>query len=447
MPTRLTRRQFLALSAGSAATLATGCATNPVTGRRQLMFLSESMEINLDRRWAPHQFSADYGPAQDEALNRYLAELCAQMAQHTHRPHMPYSARVVNSPVVNAYTFPGGSMGYARGLLLALNSEAELAAVMGHEMGHVSARHAGARQTTGLVAQMLVAGVSVYMEIEHRDYAFLAAGLGALGAYALLSRYSRDNEREADKLGMEYAVLSGYRPHGMVEVMDVFRSLSKRRPGPIEILFATHPMSEERYDRAARRTGRYRHAFDQKEGRERYQDRIAGLRKIAPAIEALQDGQTALRNKKPEQADTAFRIALGHAPQDYAALTMMAKGQLAMKRHKEALRYALEARAAYPQEPQAWHVSGLARVHTRQFEAALADFSDYEKTLPGNPNTIFYRGYCLDKMDRREPAAEEYARYLRAAPNGEFSAWTRGRLEEWDQSEPAPQPQPKDSPK
>lgn len=414
-----------------AAAAASGCAVNPVTGRRQIMFLSESMEVDLDRRWAPHQFSADYGAVQDEGLNQYLTELTQRIAPHTHRPDMPYNSRALNTVVVNAYAFPAGSMGYARGLLLALGSEAELAAVMGHEMGHVSARHAASSQTSGLITQMLVTGVTAYVESEHRDYAFLAAGLGGLGANALLSRYSRDNEREADKLGMEYMVGSGYAPNGMVGVMDMFNTMNERKPGMLETLFATHPMSAERYDHAVRRTGRYADIQNLKEGRERYMDHTAGLRRIGPAIEALQSGQTALAKQQLPEAEAQIKRALNDAPNDYAGLLMMAKRQMAAKRHDEALRYAAQARAVFPDEPQARHVSGMANLNRRQFESALEDFTAYETTLPGNPNTVFYRGYSLDKMDRRQQAAHEYTRYLRAAPNGEFSAWTRQRLDAW----------------
>jgi beta-barrel assembly-enhancing protease len=434
---KLNRREFMALSASAAAGLLVGCAVNPVTGRRQLMFVSESMERDLDRRWSPHQFSADYGAVQDVALNGYLGALTKDLAPHTHRPQAPYNARALNTVVVNAYTFPAGSMGFARGLLLALQSEAELVAVMGHEMGHVSARHASSRQTSGMIAMMLVAGATAYVEHEHSDYTVLAAGLGALGAQALLSRYSRDNEREADKLGMEYMVAAGHPPKGMIGVMDTFRAMNKSKPGMLKILFATHPMSEERYDLASRRATRYPEAQNAPEGRERYLDMTARLRHQRDTVESLQNGQTAMVENRVAEAETHFKSALQRTPADYAGLTMMAKCQMRKKRHAEALRYAEAARAAYPEEPQARHLCGMAKMELKKFDSALADFQAYEEALPGNPNTVFFRGYCHDKADRRDPATREYKRYLQAAPGGEYADWTRKRLGAWGRLNPA----------
>ena len=105
-----------------------GCATNPVTGKQQLMLLSENQEIQIDKKNSPHQFSSDYGKVQDKALNMYINSTGKKMAARTHRTNMPYSFRAVNATYVNAYAFPGGSIAVTRGILLSLDNEAELAA-------------------------------------------------------------------------------------------------------------------------------------------------------------------------------------------------------------------------------------------------------------------------------------------------------------------------------
>lgn len=446
----LTRRDFLRLSAASTAAVLAGCAVNPVTGRSQLMLMSESAELEVDRKWSPHQFSADYGAVQEEALNRYVAEIGQAIAPKTHRPNMPYNWRALNSVDVNAYTFPAGSMGFTRGLLVTLENESELAAVMGHELAHVCARHAASAQSKGMIAQMIVAGVSAYVESEAQGYGALAAGLGLLGASALLCRYSRDNEREADKYGIRYAALAGYDPRGMVGVMDTFRKLQKEKPNVIEVLFATHPMSQDRYDEAVRRAQYLLpNVPDPKTNRERYLDRTSRLRAIKPAIEEMQKAERLMGQEKFAEADTHLRTALQKAPRDYAALLMLAKSNLAQKKFAEARRYAEEARAAYPTEPQALHVAGLAKAETRQFDAALADFNAYDASLPGNPNTAYYQGYCHDRMGRRQAAAEAYGRYIEEAPDGEHAEEVKQKLIDWGilKPDPAPQPPPAAKPK
>ena len=140
----VTRREFLAMTAMAAAGVAVGCATNPVTGRSQLMLMDEQEEIAIDRQNSPHQLSADYGVTQDRALGSYIQETGKRLAANSHRGQMPYQFHCVNANYVNAYAFPGGTIACTRGILLDLDNEAALAALLGHELGHVNARHTAA---------------------------------------------------------------------------------------------------------------------------------------------------------------------------------------------------------------------------------------------------------------------------------------------------------------
>jgi len=397
------------------------------------MLVSPSAELEMDRQWAPHQFSADYGAAQDAGLNAYVSEVGRGMARVTHRPDLSYNFRVVNAPAVNGYTFPAGSVGLARGLMLAMENEAQLAAVLGHEMGHVNARHTGARMSKAMVAMWVVSGITAYVRMEREQYADLAAGLGAVGAQALLARYSRDNEREADALGMGYASAAEHNPGGMVEMMRILRRLQQSRPNAVALIFATHPLTDERLRTAsAALAAAYAGEAGRDAGRERFMDRTAALRAMSAAVESMQAGEQALMTRRPAEARTHFARALRQAPDDYAALLMAAKCALALKDVVEAERLAAQARLVYPGEPQALHVAGLARVGARKFEAALADFQSYERMLPGNPNTLFFKGYCCEQMGRRREAAEAYRAYLQAAPSGEYAGHARRRLGEWN---------------
>ncbi|SMP78317.1 Putative Zn-dependent protease, contains TPR repeats [Desulfonatronum zhilinae] len=428
----MTRRDFMWLATVGAAGATAGCAANPVTGRQQMMFLSEANEIALDKQHSPHQFSADYGAVQDVRLNQYITTVGESMTGFTHRPHMPYSYRCVNATYVNAYTFPGGSMATTRGIMLEMQDEAELAGLLGHEMGHVNARHTAARMSTGILTSVVLLGASAALASQGETWGAVAAGLGGVAAGALLAHYSRNDERQADNLGMEYMTKSGYSPEGMVGLMDVLRNMQKNNPSAIEMMFSTHPMSEERYQTAVREAGTtYGHARAQPLYRERYMDHTAGLRRIKGAIEKMQEGEKLMRQEQFSPAETALDDALRQAPEDYAGLMLMAKCQLAMDRPRRAEFFADKARTIYPAEAQAHHVSGVAKLKLDQFEAAYDQFDRYEKLLPGNPNTVFLKGISQEAMGRRNQAAQEYQRFLGTVRQGEQAEYAHARLVEW----------------
>ncbi len=429
----LSRRDFLVLSSLSSLAFAAGCATNPANGRRMLDLVGESGEISTDREASPHQFSADYGAVQDAGLNAYIAEVGGSLAALSHRPGMPYSFRAVNAVYVNAYTFPGGSMAITRGMMLGMQSESELAAVLGHEIGHVNARHTAQAMSWGVLAQLAVMGAALYLGRKDEDKAALAAGLGGLGAGALLARYSRANEREADALGMDYMVRAGYTPQGMIDLMDLLRRLGHEKPNIVLRLFATHPMSDERYETAVNRVqGRFSEARGQKVGKDRYMDCTARLREKRAAIELMQKGEEALAEGRMNEAVGLLERALKEVPGDYAGQLLMARYHLTAKRGADAFRHARLAQEIYPSEPQCWFVGGMAALAQKRYDTAYESFHRYESMLAGNPNTIFYEGRSLEGLGRKEESAERYNRYLQSGgAEGENAEYARQRLIEW----------------
>jgi beta-barrel assembly-enhancing protease len=434
----ITRRGFIRMTALVSAGYLAGCATNPVTGESQLMLVSETDEIAMDRQYSPHQFSGDYGPIQDESLNRYIDQAGKRMAAFTHRPSMPYSFRGVNATYVNAYAFPGGSIACTRGILLALESEAELAALLGHEMGHVNARHTAERMSKGMLIQATVGGLATVAGTQGALLGDMVSGLGNIGAGALLAKYSRDNERQADALGMDYMYRSGYNTEGMIGLMDVLRSLSKDKPGAIELMFSTHPMSDERYQTAASSSkAKYPAGKGLPLHRERYMDQTAGLRAIKGAIEKMQSGQQLMAKKEFPGAESQLRAALKEAPDDYAGLVMMAQCQMAQKKYGEARAYAKQANHVYPQEAQAYEIGGIAKILEKDFDGAHEDFAAYDKLLPGNPGIAFLNGFSLEGMKQIPQAAKEYHRYLQAVNQGDQAKHAYSRLVEWGYIKPS----------
>jgi predicted Zn-dependent protease len=433
--TLLTRRAFLRLTGlGAGMTimpmLLEGCAVNPVSGRRQLMMMSPDQEIDVDRRQSPFQFSADYGQVKDTGLNDYLDRVGREIAARSHRPEMPFSFRAVNAAYLNAYAFPGGSIAATRGILVKLDNEAELAALLAHEIAHVNARHTAEHMSKSALIGILVAGASAAAGAS--GYGDLARDLGGLGAGALLAHYSRENEREADALGMEYMTRTGYTPWGMVGLHEVLLEERQRKPSTLDLMFSTHPMSEERHQTAiqAART-RYAAMLDAPDHRERYLDHTASLRAISGAIAVLQDGETAMGDGNYPQAEEKFAQALIVAPDDYAALVMMAKCQLVQKKIDPAETYASQAVQVYPQEAQAHGVLGLAGLHNEKYEQAYNRFSIYDRLLPGNPTIVFFQGLCLEGMQRIREAAQHYYRYLQEVQEGPRAQYAYRRLREW----------------
>lgn len=417
---------------GTCAAFMAGCATNPVTGKSQFMLLSESGEVSLDRQASPHQLSADYGAAQDDELNRYVASVGNALASVSDRPDMPYSFRVVNAVYVNAYAFPAGTIAVSRGIMANLQSESELAALLGHEIGHVCARHAASQYTKGILGSVAVAAAAIAVQTQDEDFAGITAGLGSLASGALLASYSRDNEREADSLALRYMTRGGYNPSGCISLMDMLRRTAEREPNVIEKLFATHPMSDERYDTAVKEAeAKYAFAKAYPLYRERFIEKTARLRAATNAIALMQSAEKDMAAKKLDAAEASLKAALVEQPRDYAALLMLAKCNMARKKFAEAERNADEAARAYPQEPQALHVRGMARLANNRYELALADFTEYGRLLPGNPNTFFFTGYAQEHLRQRDAAARNYTAFLREVNEGDNARHAYRRLVEW----------------
>ncbi len=431
---RVSRRSsFWLLGAASAAPALSalqGCAQSPVTGQSILVGMSEGQERAIDAKVAPHQFSQDLGEVQDVASNRYVQEVGKRIQGLTHRPTMPYSYRVLNANHINAYTFPGGAMGVTRGILVDLQNEAELAALLGHEMGHVNARHAAQRQGTAMVAQVAVAGLNV--AANGSKWGALV-GIGSqVGASALLASYSRDNEREADALGQSYMVKAGYPANGMTALHQLLVDQEKSEPGMLATMFASHPMSAERRDAAARAAkATYAASLAASPQRERFMDSVADLRARRKVIKLCQTGENAMAKKAFPQARSALADALLVGPEDYAAHVRMAQCLQAMGQNRQAHAMAQKAQVLYPQEAQAHKLAGVLALQLRNPGNAFDNLERFDKLLPGDPGILFLKGVSLEGMGRQKAAAQHYAAYLRRNREGTAAQYAVSRLRKW----------------
>ena len=310
--------------------LLAGCSTNPVTGKRELGLIGEETEKKIGaQQYVPSQQMQGGQYTVDENLTRYVSEVGQKVAAVSDRP-LDYEFVVLNNSVPNAWALPGGKMAINRGLLLELENEAELAAVLGHEVVHAAARH-GAK---GLERGMLLQGgiIATAIASGNSEYSQFAVGGAQIAAQLVNTKYGRNAELESDLYGMRYMRKAGYDPQGAVTLQEKFVKLSEGRPSDaLSRLFASHPPSEERVEKNIETAASLPAGGEL--GRDRYQRAIAGLKAAKPAYDAFDEGRKALAEKKLDEAERFANRAIGDEPRE--ALFYGLKGDVAMARDRE----------------------------------------------------------------------------------------------------------------
>lgn len=251
------------------------CATNPVTGNKEVALVSESQEIAMGREADP-QIIAEYGLYPDSGLQRMLRQRGQELARVSHRPNLDWQFRVLDSDVINAFAVPGGYVYFTRGILAHMNNEAQLAGVLGHEIGHVTARHSVSQQTKGLLTQLgVIAAVVVSPELAQ------FADQLSQGAQLLMLSYSRSDESQSDELGVEYSSKLGYDAKEMAKFFLTLQA-SNRQSGNGELpeFLSTHPDPGNRYQRVTKLATQYQqknNLTNLKINRNGYLQQVAGL--------------------------------------------------------------------------------------------------------------------------------------------------------------------------
>ena len=228
--------------------LLAGCAVNPVTGREELALMSVPVEqeVQMGKEAYAQALQTMGGIYPDAELNAYIDRVGQKLARVSQRPDLKYTFKAVNDSSPNAFALPGGFVAVTRGLLINLEDEAQLAAVLGHEIGHVNAKHSlqGMQRSTLLGATVsLLGGLA-----GNSGYADLVGQIGGVTANLIDKRFSREQESEADLLGIDYMVKAGYSPQGAIELQEIFYNKIENGQNPdwVSGLFRTHPFSKER---------------------------------------------------------------------------------------------------------------------------------------------------------------------------------------------------------
>jgi predicted Zn-dependent protease len=392
---------------GAALVLLAACTINPVTGNRELALVSADQEVEIgQQQYGPSQQMQGGDYAIDPALATYVRGVGTKLAGVSDRA-LPYEFVVLNNSVPNAWALPGGKIAVNRGLLTELRSEAELAAVLSHEIVHAAARHGAIAMQRGLLLGVVVSGVQA--AARGGNFAGLAVGAAGVGAQLISQRNSRENELEADQYGMRYMSRAGYDPAAAVTLQETFVRLAEQSgdQGGLAALFASHPPSAERVQKNRATASSLPKGGDV--GRERYQAATATLRQRRPAYDAYDKGRAALAENKFADAERFGQEAARLLPAEAQFHALLGDAALQQKRYDEAARHFGDAverndRFFY------YHLQkGLAHRQLRQWDPARVELDRSVQLLP-TADAYFALGAVAEQRGERAAALENYGR-------------------------------------
>ena len=403
-----------------------GCAVNPVTGARQLSLVSAEQELAIGaQNYQPSQQSQGGRYLVDPDLNVYVNEVTRRLAEISDRPGLPYEVVVLNNGTPNAWALPGGKMAINRGLLVELEDEAQLAAVMGHEIVHAAARHGASQQTRGILMQsgMLVAGIAA--DQTNSNYSSMAMGALSAGAGAWQAQYSRSHELEADRYGIEYMARAGYDPEAAVELQETFVKLSEnRRSDWLNGLFASHPPSQERVEANRELAAQYSGGMRNKSVFERA---TRQLRRDQPAYDNYEAAQKAAANNELDKAMALVGEAIKRQPRE--ALFWELQGRLLMEQGQEQQALAVLNRAVEtnPEFFRPLALRGLAHKRLGNFNEAQRDLEASQAILP-TQLASFHLGELAEARGDRQSAIRHYQQTVQGG--GQLGQAAQERLQQ-----------------
>lgn len=381
-----------------------GCGTNPVTHKRELQLIPESQEISMGQQNyipARQQQGGDY--ITDPELTAYVQSVGNKLAAVADR-QLPYEFVILNDSVPNAWSMPGGKIAFNRGLLYELDSEAELAAVLGHEIVHAAARHGAKAMENGMLLQgaVMAAGIAS----QDNQYAGLIVGGAQLSSQLIATKFSRSEESEADLYGMRYMKKAGYDPSAAVTLQETFVRLSKdQHSNFIEGLFASHPPSEERV--AANKATLAELGAGGKIGKEIYAQKVRRLKATEAAYKAYDQGKQALVKGDVSQADALARQAVAGEPREARFQELLGDIALKQNRNEEALNYYQRAIDLQPDYFRPYLQKGVVLNNLGRHAEAEPLLKRSNELLP-TANGFYLLGKIAEDRGDLETAAQNY---------------------------------------
>ncbi len=384
--------------------LLSACAVNPVTGKTELMMVSSAQEVEMGKQnYLPMQQSQGGAYDVDPALSAYVQRVGSRVAAES-GVSLPYQFVVLNNSVPNAWALPGGKIAINRGLLTELQSEAELAAVLGHEAVHAAARHTAKQISRSQMMQLGVATTAI--ATSDSDYGNLFAGGANLLAQMGLSKYGRGAELESDHYGMLYMSKAGYDPQGAVSLQKTFVRLSEgQNPDWLSGLFASHPPSQERVQANIATAATLPVGGDN--GVDEYQAVMRKTMATVPAYKAYDEGRKALSEKKNDEALSLANKALDLYGDEAHFHALRGDVRLAADKYDMAITNysrAIERRDSFFY----YHLQrGIANKELGHTDSAVTDLNRSLELLPTGP-AHFALGDIEEKRGNLAAAIEHY---------------------------------------
>jgi beta-barrel assembly-enhancing protease len=397
---------FMRLLPIAVALFTISCGTNPVTGKREVQFVSEGEEIKIGQQnYAPMRQSegGDYTvlPELTGYVNGVGQKLVAASDSITNgQRKLPYEFTVLNSSVPNAWALPGGKVAVNRGLLTELNSEAELAAVLGHEIVHAAARHGAKAQERGTFLQggLVLAQIGVAMgDMDPQVGNLLLAGSG-VGAQLISTRYGREAELESDLYGTRLMKAAGYDPSAAITLQETFVRLSEgRKQNWLDGLFASHPPSAERVAKNRETVGKLGAGGEL--GADRYAARMAPLRQLKPGYDKYDQAMAAMQKKDVAGAKALAAEAVRLVPREGQFHQLLGDIALGEKRYQESVPHFQKAMELNPGYFGSWLGAGVAQYRLGNKQQARQWLARSMELLPTAPASLYLGNMARDAGD------------------------------------------------
>jgi predicted Zn-dependent protease len=420
------QKALLTLLAATFIALA-GCATNAVTGARNFQVVGSDWEQQVgSQMYAPMKQSQGGDFILDPELTAYVQEVGNRLAERARRrDELDFEFSVLNDSVPNAWALPGGKIVVNRGLLTELDSEAELAAVLGHEIVHADAAHGARAQSKGMLVQLGAVATMVVLgsTLDNPTAREMGMMVPALGAQLLTQKYGRDAERESDKYGMLYMSEAGYDPQGAVELQQTFLQLSEGRDADwLTGLFASHPPSQERLDNNRRAAKKLPPGGET--GRERYQQKMAYLRRVQPAYDAFEEANKAVNEEQLPLAQEKLNQALSLEPRESLFHALQGDIHALNDKPKTAIKSYSRAIEANENLFYGFLRRGQLTYKLEQGEAARPDL---EHSLELMPTAEAH--FLLGMLDKQAKQIESALQHFLAAAQSDSEAGQRATVE------------------
>jgi predicted Zn-dependent protease len=423
MQTRIAKACALIATCGAFV----GCVINPVTGDRELALVSADQELAIgEQQYAPSRQMQGGDYSFDPELTTYVSGVGQKLAAVSDRD-LPYEFVVLNSSVPNAWALPGGKIAVNRGLLTELESEAELAAVLGHEIVHAAARHGALAMQRGLLLQGALLATQV--AAQRSDFGGLTVGAASIGAQLITQRNSREAELESDLYGMRYMSAAGYDPSAAITLQETFVRLSEQNgeQGRLAQLFASHPPSTERVEQNRATAATLPMGGDL--GRERYATATAKLRERQPAYEAYDRGRAALADDEPAEAERLAQEAVRLLPGEALMHGLLGDIDAEQRRYDDALRHYNDAVARNDQFFYYYLRKGQTHRALRQWDQARSALETSVQLLP-TADAYYALGTIAEQRGERAVALEYYQQAAgSSSPAGQAAADATVRLD------------------